>query len=163
MGVEWKDEHRLFRAALDLPPSFAPWTTPKDQPPPELKGVPRTSRYIDCLDLAWASRDVETRRRKAPWFCDYSQNISRKKFGSHIHTITQTSRIYDYQRDQLILPGEIMQLQGLPTPDMDTAGLDLRDMYSLAGQGFFCPSVSTMLMGVFLNPFSPWWPEVLSD
>ena len=48
-------------------------------------------------------------------------------------------------------------MQGLPVPDMDISMLGMKDLYNIAGQGFFAASVGTMLLAVFLNEAAPWW------
>jgi hypothetical protein len=115
----------------------------------------RRPRILEVLDLAWASRPPA--ERSLPWFCDYSQCILRKKFSEKPMCQTQTSRIYDYSRDQAILPGEALQMQGLPVPDMDISMLGPQELYSIVGQSFFAPSVATMILAVFLNEEAPWW------
>ena len=73
--------------------------------------------------------------------------------------MTKTSRIYDFERDQLVTPSEALQLQGLPVACMDISESSDFVAYQAAGQGFFCPSVSTLLLAFFLNHHAPWWMQ----
>ena len=142
-----------------MSPGHQPWTKPKgERAPPQLIGVPRSVRSVDVLNIAWGSRPAK--RRKFPWYCDYTQCISRKSYGPTAKCLTKTTRVYDFKRDTIILPGEAWQMQGLPTPGTAELLCDLEatPMFKLAGQGFFCPSIGTILLALFLNPEAPWWP-----
>ena len=119
----------MVRARFNLSPHYKPWTQPLHRDPPDLRGVPQTARITDLLDLAWAARPP--RARDYPWYCDFSQCISRGHYGTIIKTLTTRSRIYDYSQDRVLVGLEAMQLQGSPVLDVDTFMPKLSKMRSV--------------------------------
>ena len=151
---KWQDNHKVVRATLGISPSFKPWTQAPGTPP-RLSGVPDSARMRDLIDIAWSSR--HRKHRTLPFYCDISQCASRMKWGTELGCMTTSARIYDFGQDKVLSSFDMFLLQGLPAREMHFVEGSHRQLYKLAGEGMFCPSVSMLMLAVRLNPLAPWW------
>ena len=143
-----------------MQPAETPWTGRADV---LLRGVGRTPRTIDILDLAWVDRV-----RKAPhhvaaaaksskfdmlkhnFFCDHSQQNARKPWGN-LRVLTTSSALYSFELDRNLLPEEHLVLQGHALPN--TSGWDhseVKALADLAGEGMCLPVLASALYALVL-------------
>jgi hypothetical protein len=122
-----------------------------------------SARWRDVIEVAFASLDRAAPKKamKGGFFIDLSQCVSRKKWGTKIHTLTQSTVLYEVGKDRLCTGSQHLSLQGMPS-ELSRANLTDSELRKLAGEGMFLPSVASVLLAVTLNPMAPWFHQAAS-
>jgi hypothetical protein len=127
----------------------------------ELKGIHRTPRVMDILDVHTAAT-ISDLKRKGPdavkdcmknMFSDVSQQVGRKcctnKDGIS-HCLTTSTELYSYALDSVVLPMELMQIQGHSSHAIVPQTMKPRELRDLAGEGMNLPCLGTVLWAMYL-------------
>jgi hypothetical protein len=155
-NLKWVDKHKRVRSALGVSPGYNPWTEPQDgRPRPTLRGVPPNKRYVDTINLAWASRPPES--RSLPFFVNFSQCPTRSPWGPHMKTLTTSSKVYDFKRDRVFTPFECLLFHGFPVNKLDFTMFEQTKLMDATGEMMSCPCLGSVLLGIYLNSNGPWW------
>ena len=127
--------------------------------------TPRIACLLDCVAAELLGKDF--RGRDTPFsekqqllrhaYADVSQNPKYRSFTKNSLTgcLTTSTLLYSYRRDGLVLPIELMTIQGhrrdLSIPESMT-GNNLKD---LAGEGMFLGCLATVLWSLYLTKGLP--------
>jgi hypothetical protein len=154
----WVASSKLQRTRIGksgISPSYRPWTNNPGEPK-KLWEVPRSSRHMDLVDVAWASRDVTA--RDMPFFTDISQDVAWRPWGPRPPCLTTSSIVFDFQADQIWSPCAKLAAHGWPVADvLIPSSFQGRDLDDLVGESMYLPNVAAVLLAIYLNPLSPWW------
>ena len=154
-GENWVSHSQQMRARLDVPQlPFRPYT---DDASKALHGVSASGRVREVIDICWGSSSLED--RSAGLFADLSQCVRRKPWGTRNKTLTTGSSIFDFSRGQLVLPADILALQGVDIGTFDFCGMPGGKIVELAAESYFEANVGALLTGVFLWPGAPWYHD----
>ncbi len=136
-----------------MPNSYCPWK----ETGRSYGGVPPTSlRMRDVVEVAWGSR--RPKDRHLPFYADLSQCVSRRVWGSQISTLATSARIFDFRKQRLLKFKEVLVLQGYAPGLINMPrGFPEGHVLQAAGQGMFLPSLSKIMISVFLMEHAPWW------
>ena len=157
-AFQWQVQSRKLRAkysALQL----QPWS---QLPGLEFRGLSRTSRVLEVLDLAvigyltkpgtssslLSLEPAELRGKCTELFTDVSQNPVRKCHTSQAglsKCLTTSSVLYTHTRDRVVLPLELMFFQGHVVDMKVPATMRQRSLKSLAGQGMCVPCLAVLI------------------
>ncbi len=161
---KWVEESRLTRELLGISQTWMPLTGKTGEHQPELRGVKRSARCMELLNIAEADR-LNKKLPKENFFSNFSQSVSRRPWGK-MSCLSRTCDIYDFERDCALTSAERLTLEGLPSKHivqqlsaMGPEKTSERDLEKFAGQGFFLGSIGTILMAYFLNDEASWWNE----
>ena len=86
---------------------------------------------------------------------DVSQNPSRRYFTNAdgvakcIHTAT---KLYSFRKDRIVLPFELMLLQGHPESMRIPDDMKCKELHDLAGEGICLPCLGLILTALMLSP-----------
>ena len=117
-GASWMVQAAEKRGQLGLAAACKPWT-----PGMQGTGMPRTKRVDEILDVAaathlapsqWDLRFVEKQNLLRHVYCDVSQNPGQLKCTNRqgiTSALTQSTIMYSFGRDGLVLPRELMMLK----------------------------------------------------
>jgi hypothetical protein len=121
-----------------------------------MKGMPKNARHLELLNVAEACR-IRQQLPLRGFYADVSQGILRKPWGA-FRTMTCSSLVYDFDRDQAVTPLELLALQGMPVEAVRLAPQQKVSSFGrLAGQGMFLPDLGMVMLAYVCNPFAPWW------
>ena len=153
-GRMWACQLAEARQAAGIPEGVQPWT-PHTQ-------VPATDRAKGLMDLVaaehlgranWNIPFEEKQKRLQNIYLDISQN---PKFKSCTNAqgitgcLSTSTALYSYGQDRMLLPVELLYIQGhsrtLEVPDLLT-GSQIRD---LAGEGICLPCLGTLVWAAYL-------------
>lgn len=167
--AKWVQQIAAWRRELGAVGSLSdlkPWSRFN----PRLLGIPQTRRVMETLDciaidmlggakaaqhiLSKPNAEILVRTALDDCYADVSQNPIRRAYSgsdgilSCLHTGTC---LYSFRRDSVIVPFELMLLQG--------HGLDIRipsmmrqkQLHDLAGMGMFLPCVACIIVSVMLT------------
>ena len=151
---EWQAKSRKMRAEFKMSVNYAPWTGRKDNPP-QLRGLPRSKRVVEAVNIAWGARPKSA--RTFPWWLDVSQCISRCPYGERIPCLTTSTMLYNFQEDCLVSASDNQRLQGWPVDRVPFDCLSEAERSDIAGESMFAADVGTVLLAVFLCSSGPWW------
>jgi hypothetical protein len=169
---KWQCHARERRNKLGVSDNFKPWTQLLNK---ALTGVPNTLRVHEMLDILWMERcqsmapglgmnhlvlagpaGREHHARIAEGFVvDVSQSLARKRSTSQLGTLTQSTDAYIYSHDCMLLGSHHCQLQGIPQSWLNT-GFSDREAACLAGEAFFVPCISVVILAMWTLD-APWW------
>lgn len=161
----WQRHSCDMRCKLGLTMDAHPWT---GRPDVALRGVHRTPRVLDVIDIAWATRihAPPEHVRQAPqakrfelltnnFFVNTSQQNLRKAWGE-LGTIATSTELYSFELDRAILPEELLSLQGHGHPRVGS--LSAAEMRSVAGEGMMVPVLAAALYALMLEaPLPDLW------
>ena len=158
--ARWVDESKKIRNLLGVLPKALcqPYST---DPTRKHKGMPRKRRLLEILDVA--TTHSQKIQRVGDLYCDISQGIQRKQWGDKVTTLLTGSSIFDFSRDQMVLPGELIALQGADARTFRFCDLPGSQITDVVGESFFVPSIAQVLISVFLNQHAPWWAAKASS
>jgi hypothetical protein len=131
------------------------------------KGLPLIDRVLDVVNVAEAAR-LRAKEPSDNYFCNFSQGVARRPWGSGMHCLTTGSETFDFGRRCVLTGADRLALMGLPSRVIvdrlaeDFAakgGLGERDLERFAGQGMCSPCVGLVLLAVFLHPFADWFVQ----
>ena len=112
-----------------------------------LSGLPRQKELLDVAYLdtqAWLMKEGQASEREnviSGLVADVSQNIGRRPWGL-IRTFTQSSQVYCFERDRLLLPHERLRCLGFPDVQTLTKDMSFAEASSLVGQAMAVPAVT---------------------
>jgi hypothetical protein len=136
-----------------MSPDYRPWTSKH-----RLLGLPLSFRCIESVDIAWGAALGDDTHEPGPWFCDLNASIGRSPFGSTLGAFLTTSRVYDFEREQLILAPEALLLHGMPALSCSfPPSLSSHALFHMVGESMHAPCIGSLLVAIFLNPLAPWW------
>ena len=165
--AKWRKQIEEWKARLGAGGELEhlrPWTR-FNQP----KGLPNTERVraiLDCVCLQTVGTERVVALLKEPTgpaqiralmsgvFVNVSQNPMRQAFTNKrgiakcLHTATQ---LYSFQRNRIILPYELMLLQGHSRGVQIPELMPKKDLHDLAGMGISLPSLGVLVAGVMLS------------
>jgi hypothetical protein len=156
---KWTKDSQFTREQLEVSRHWCPLTERK--PKPKLSGSTPSPRVLDVLNVAECVR-LKRGLGKEDFYCNFTQSVLRAPWGA-MRCLCTSTFVYDFERDRVLCPLEHLALQGLPTrhiaEKLASIGEDYtdREFAKLSGQGFFIPSIGSVLMAFFLNFDSPWW------
>ena len=77
-------------------------------------------------------------------------------WGDKVKTLLTGSSIFDFQREQVVLPGELLALQGLDCRQfrLPTQPSHLTD---LVGESFHAACIAGIMASIFLCEHAVWW------
>ena len=148
----------ISRKALGISPEFSDWTS---DPAHKMRGIPRSARYLDAIDVAWGARLMSFPRGtpRATLLADYwvnpSQGIQRKTFGGP-GTLTTSGFWYNFQHDTCLDAYDMMRIHGFPSL-VDCSGLSQHEARDLGGEAFCLPIVTAIIASLYFCPFCDWW------
>ena len=145
-----------MRAELGLTAGYKPWT--RARPARATRGVPPSQRMHEYIDISWGSR--APKQRRGPWFADLSQCVSRCRGRDSIPCLTTSSLLFDFNREQLLVPSELLALHGAYFADVctDAWAANARKGIARVGEGMFAPDIGCLLLALLLNERGPYWP-----
>jgi hypothetical protein len=148
----------------------APYTSRSDV---MLKGVHRSDRNLDVLNLAWATRikEIPDSVKAAPvhlkfdllkrgFFVNHSQQNAHKPWGK-FSTITSSAHVYSFLLDREILPEELFLLQGHPVVSLETVPDKSRAtaLRTMAGEGVSVPVMAAAIYAISLTALPHIWGQ----
>ena len=155
--AQWREELQAVGPLSNL----RPWT----QFRPKMVGISQTNRIKEILDcvaiealggakvaaqvLARPNAELLVRAALDDCYVDLSQNPIRRAFtGSDgimgcLHTGTY---LYSFRRDSVILPFELMLLQGHSLDTKIPSCLSQKQLHDLAGMGIFLPCLGCIVV-----------------
>lgn len=161
--ADWKSELGAKGRHLNL----APWSS---LPGLRLTGISSTTRVkaiLDCVTmeiLGGASKTAvlmadpaypeNIRQAMTGVYVDLSQNPVRRAFSNKSgdmkcqHT---ASIVYSFGRDSVVLPFEMLLLQGHNTNVVLPECMSLSELQDLAGMGIFLPNLAALMLGLWLQ------------
>jgi hypothetical protein len=149
-GTKWTTVHLKIRAKLGIPPGSKPLA----EAGIKIDGIPPDDlRALDLIEVAWASRPPGQRVAEG-FYADIGQNCNRQPWGA-LRCLTSRSVIVDFEQRKVLSGVHHMLLMGMPS-EFDFTELTEAQRVKLSGQGFFIPSVASVLLAVVLQPRSPW-------
>ena len=108
------------------------------------------------MEIAWASR--RPKHRFLPFYADLSQCASRRCWGSQISTLATSARVFSFKLRRLFRLKEVLVLQGYAPCNIDIpSSVSEASVVQSIGQGMFLPSLSKVVLCVFLMEHAPWW------
>lgn len=174
---KWKQDTASRRNMLGMSPSYRPWTQLLQK---KLKGVPDCDRIREMLDIIWYERclmhsealGMSAQVLAGPagaqfhqQLCqdlviDVSQALPRKTAAATgLGCLTQSMVAYVYSMDQVLKGYQHLQLQGWPLAWSQQLAGNPAAATSLAGEGWFLPCISCVLLALWACP-GPWWEEL---
>lgn len=107
---EWKTHSNKARYKLQMAAEEALWTSDRQH---ELRGVPKTARYYDVVDIAYGAymKDNPSATGIPTWSVDISQNPERRCYGKTPGTIAQGSLPYLFALDRVMTTEDLHRFQ----------------------------------------------------
>ena len=155
--ADWKADLGAKGKYLNL----APWSS---LPGLRLTGISSTTRVKAILDLGGPSKTAclmadpaypeNIRQAMAGVYVDVSQNPCRRAFTNKCgdmkcqHT---ASIVYSFGRDSVVLPFEMLLLQGHNANIVLPECMSLSELQDLAGMGIFLPNLAAVMLGLWLQ------------
>ena len=152
----------------DRQPKLRPWTGLPDR---KYMGITPTQRVKAILDavtievlggarntrMVLQQRDAASEIERAMWdiVVDLSQNPGRRYFSNAegvAKCITTASKLYSFRRDRVVLPFELMLLQGHSESLKVPQGMRPKELAELAGEGICLPSLGLIVTSLMLAP-----------
>lgn len=133
-----------MREKLGLSLTESPWCLTA-----ALRGVQRTPRVLDLIDIGFASAmaaaTTESQKEDVKKFLviDISQGHDYKPWAFNIGCFTTSSYFYHYGFDRMITEREKFKLLGFPA--VDVTGFKINSLQDLVGDAMALPSVGTFL------------------
>lgn len=153
----WQKESKIARRKLNMSPTMRPWT---GRPEVELRGIHRTERELDILDLYWAKAcrqrgcELSDASVAKGLFVDISKSYSRLSVCiDRICTNLTTSRKYSYERDRCLVAADMLGLMGFDRHMLDFATEE--QAKSMVGEAVAAPHMAGALyplLGVLHAP-----------
>ena len=167
---QWELQISAWKVALGatgLLSDLEPWTT---MPRLRLAGVSPTTRVKEilncvCMEIlggAYVTQELMkkqnfhrlVRKQMAGVVCDLSQNPHRRAF-TNVDCIskcmTTSSILYSFQHDRVILPVEMMLIQGHRENLRIPVSLSPGQLHDLAAMGISLPNLATLVLGIWLQ------------
>ena len=156
----WQRESASLRETLGVAPDVRPWTGRSSF---KGRGLPRTARVLDLLDLFVMQKCREKRVNfnnaadlaavMQDQYIDVSQSLSRNSHTNKAgwnHALTTGSILYSFSRDAVLTGREMLQLHGQPATLSLPCHLREGQISQLAGEGMACPCLAAILWCLFL-------------
>ena len=86
-----------------------------------------------------------------------SQCILRVRATTALGCLTTGSKLFDFQRCNMVLAGELLALQGHPVAQLDLANVEYAKVTEMTGSAMFVPSCAIVDTAWYLNPDASWW------
>ena len=140
-----------------------PWTALPNRKYAGMHLTERAASILDCVAMETLggarSAKAATQRTDAEQFIthalsdvlvDLSQNPARRAFSSNgvakcLHTGTL---LYSFHHDRIVLPIELMLLQGHSSSMQVPSGMSQRELHDLAGMGIAVPCLALILVAL---------------
>eukprot|EP00439_Symbiodinium_sp_Y106_P053768 s69_g7.t1 len=160
--ASWKGQSASWRAELDAPLDYAPYTKNLDLSRSGLSnnvtGQPpkRVLDLIDCTAMAVSSKARKTlpecRSELAATSLDVSQSHQRRPYSQGCcRTLTTSSRIFAFSQNRLLCAREHMMLQGFDENLVVPKQISESALRRFAGEGMGLPCLGTVLLAVLLT------------
>ena len=157
----WHLDTLTVRDELGITPGYTPFA--KRFPAGSLKGLPRTRRVLDLLNMAEAWR-LKERLSKTNFYVNVTQSVKRRPWG-RMKTFTGHVGLFDFQREQTVSVLEMFAIMGYPAIELaqKVSHVKLKAFQELVGNSMSLPCVGTVLMAFFLNSHGVWWRREISS
>ena len=96
-------------------------------------------------------------RRPIVFFVDASQCVSSRPWSTMVPCITTTTVLYSFSADAVVNSHGQLAVMGHPVAEVPPAGLKEGEISDLVGESMFLPNIGSLMLAIWLNPFSPWW------
>ena len=164
---QWQLQAKDIRKNLGVPMSLKPWSAREDEF--LMTGLSKTNRILEILDLAvidtlvakhqGSSTDaiIELNRATSPRelkalmsdiYVDVSQNPVRKAWTNRNRVskcLTTSTQLFSLARDRMILPIELLYLQGHTREVRIPSSMSQTSIRDLAGEGMHLACLGTLL------------------
>ena len=156
-GASWMVQAAKKREALGLPKSIRPWSSDM-----RATGLSCTERVATILDLAAATHlkpqewELPTAAKQAMLrhvYCDVSQNPARLGVTNQegvSHALTTGVQLYSFARDGVVLPLELLMIQGHRRDFSVPEHVSSQQVRALAGEGICLPCLGIILWSIHL-------------
>ena len=157
--AQWRKHSSVWRSKLKLPKTSRPWTGKKGR---LLKGVPRTERATDLIDIAFAHQmaanpGVPTAEAIRSLWVDLATSVERSPWGESLTTARQNTIYSSFAKDSVLSGASNMALLGWPRSACIRDEFTKRELRSLAGEGYSLPWAGVLNYLLYANPHAPWW------
>ena len=165
--AQWQVQAREIRKSLGVPVTLCPWT---GHPMCfQLQGLQATPRILEILDLAVLQKAVSTHQGCAEAavqdlkklgtakslktfmsdvYADVSQNPCRQPWTNRFGVskcLTTSTHMYAFARDRIVLPLELLFLQGHTREVRIPSGMSQNSIRNLAGEGMNLACLGSLL------------------
>ena len=151
----WKLQLSEWRQELGMPDSVKLWSPHMSYQTSERCQAILDTVAVEKLGLGAVSMSFEERKaRLRNVYVDLSQN---PKFRSRTNDkgitgcLSTSTLLYSYGRDSVLLPYELLLLQGHSRSLKIPATVNSAQVKTLAGEGISCPCLGTVLWAIYLT------------
>ena len=154
----WQRKSQNARRFVGLATRLHPWSAQD----PLLRGVPRSARCRDILDVCWFKKrkasSVPNAELKRGLFANLSQCVGRYPVTrGHVACYGPGSVVYSYEKDVVLLGQAQMSLIGWSIARTPLGLFSDRELRDLSSNSFSLP-VCAIIQGVLaFNPRAPWF------
>lgn len=156
--AKWKTHSSTVRARFSIARSTEAWT-----PSHKLRGVPRSARVLDLLDVGFAlrlgqsSEKLSTEELARGYFCDVSTSVGRLPFKQGTPGVfRQHSYCYSFEKDAVLTGMAQLELIGWPRSLLPRQFPDTT-LRALSGESYSLPICTALNFVFYCNPWGPWW------
>ena len=161
----WRVQSNTIRDKLGLASAAAPWTRMNGV---HLRGVPRSERVTDLIDIAFALWRAENPSTPIPEIiknrflsvCQRVESLPRRNRASGVafpSLPSNTCPIYSYERDTVLSGKAHMALSGWHADSAPAEHFSDGDLRNLAGECFSVQAWAQVFYVFYLLPKAPWW------
>ena len=151
---DWKRRSLHKRTSIEMPPGAKPWT---EKPGVKLRGVPRSDRYEDCLDVSFFESVKNGGSADRPiHFSVISNNVDWGKLARDtIPTFCTASKIYSFQYDTVLTVEHRLALMCFPS-GLARRSLQDKDIEAMLGEACHVACMALVLLSICAISPAPW-------
>jgi site-specific DNA-cytosine methylase len=158
MDRQWHQESATWRDAMDVSPSFRPWTSRATFRGDGISATPRVLDFLDCvvsskLKSAPATRHDGVQQLMMDTYCDYTQSHGRKNYTNRQgcnHAFTTATEMYSFGHDRVVMPTEMLSMHGYPADMAIPDNITPSELKAMAGNGIALPCLGTIMWSLYL-------------
>lgn len=155
----WKLQLSEWREELKMPDTFKLWSPHMSYQTSERCQAILDTVVVEKLGLKAINMSFEERKAHLRHvYVDLSQNPRYRSYTNErgiTGCLATSTQLYSFQRDALLLPYELLLLQGHSRRLKIPATVSSLQVKTLAGEGISCPCLGTVLWAIYLTKGFP--------